>query len=537
MSDSKVIHRVIRRIAGLAVVSFFSEVRVIGGERVPREGPIIATATHHNMVLDPCVLSSAFPYKRILHYWAKASLFAGPVMTYILTSAGNIPVDRRTKDRQKLFAGTMVALSEGAAVALFPEGTSYTEPRIMQVKDGAAWAALEYTKWRRENGNKGDPVAIVPAAIVYTDKSKYRSRVIMEFGEPITMDRFVDQFLSPDEGASRAAVKRLTATIEQALVQATINAPDWDTLYCARMARDLLWATERSIALDDFVPVSQTLVDLFSTPDLVPRFNSTKKALLTYYSLLQSSNLTNAALSTLPLPLDLDPSRPTPLPSRLRTLSVLVAETLAALVRLPLFLVPLLFHAPAYFFGRIGAKLVEDEEETQAQNKVAFGLLLLMVVYTTIGVYIWSILRYSTVGAILAAGVVFVFAWYHNSLIDDYYDHAKRLVAAWRVLVGVWAPKRWDLSIPALTQYTVPKVPPASDPAGDAAAVEEPSGWRAAQEVVAFLRARGAKIGQLRERVAGDWAAVSSEAEGTDVDSGLEDYAFVPSGASVDVAS
>lgn len=42
MSDSKVIHRVIRRIAGLAVVSFFSEVRVIGGERVPREGPIIA---------------------------------------------------------------------------------------------------------------------------------------------------------------------------------------------------------------------------------------------------------------------------------------------------------------------------------------------------------------------------------------------------------------------------------------------------------------------------------------------------------------
>ena len=70
-------------------------------------------------------------------------------MTYIMTSAGNIPVDRKTKDRRKLFAGTMEALSNGAAVALFPEGTSYTEPRIMQVKDGAAWAALEYTKWRK----------------------------------------------------------------------------------------------------------------------------------------------------------------------------------------------------------------------------------------------------------------------------------------------------------------------------------------------------------------------------------------------------
>lgn len=103
-------------------------------------------------------------------------------MSYILTSAGNIPVDRKTKDRQKLFAGTLDALAKGAAVALFPEGTSYTEPRIMQVKDGAAWAALEYTKWMKEQGGDARPVAVVPTAIVYTDKSKYRSRVIMEFG-------------------------------------------------------------------------------------------------------------------------------------------------------------------------------------------------------------------------------------------------------------------------------------------------------------------------------------------------------------------
>ncbi|EKM54873.1 uncharacterized protein PHACADRAFT_124278 [Phanerochaete carnosa HHB-10118-sp] len=460
MSEAKIIHRIIRRVAGWAVVSFFSEVHVIGEENVPRDGPIVVTATHHNMVIDPCVLSYAFPYGRILHYWAKQSLFMGSVTTYILTSAGNIPVDRKTKDRRKLFAGTMEALAKGTAVALFPEGTSYTEPRIMQVKDGAAWAALEYTKWIKENGSDARPVTVVPTAIVYTDKSKYRSRVIMEFGKPITMEPFTEQFLSSEEGAARAAVKRLTATIERELVEATVNAPDWDTMYCARMARELLWESERLISLDDFAPITQTLVDLFCTPDLVPRFNATKKALLTYYSLLQSSNLTNSALSTLPLPLDLDPNRPVALPSRLRTLSVLVAESLAAFVRLPLFLVPLLVHAPAYFFGRVGGKLVEDEEETQAQNKVAFGLLFLMIVYTSIGVFVWSMLWYTTAGAFLATGFVFLFAWYHNSLIDEYYDHAKRLVAAWRVLVGVWAPKHWDLTVPALTQYTVPRVPP-----------------------------------------------------------------------------
>lgn len=41
------------------------------------------------------------------------------------------------------------------------------------------------------------------------------------------MEDYMDQFLSDAEGAHRAAVKRLTATIERELTEATINAPDW----------------------------------------------------------------------------------------------------------------------------------------------------------------------------------------------------------------------------------------------------------------------------------------------------------------------
>ena len=79
--------------------------------------------------------------------------------------------------------GTFKALSQGQAVALFPEGTSYTETRIMQVKDGAAWAALEYTKWAKDNGvDQQAGVKILPAAIVYTNKSKYRSQVCCRCG-------------------------------------------------------------------------------------------------------------------------------------------------------------------------------------------------------------------------------------------------------------------------------------------------------------------------------------------------------------------
>ena len=82
--------------------------------------------------------------------------------------------------------------------------------------------------------------------------------------------------------------------------------------------------------------------------------------------------MTNSVLSDLPLPPSLSPSQPISLPSRLRTLLFLIKDTLASLSRLPFFLFPLIVHLPVYIMGRLGAKLVEDEEETQASANI-FG--------------------------------------------------------------------------------------------------------------------------------------------------------------------
>lgn len=209
-----------------------------------------------------------------------------------------------------------------------------------------------------------------------------------------------------------------------------------DTLYAARMARDILWQKDNSINLDDFVAISQTcvrcsitkpkvtniqtphrLVDLFSTVDVTPKFNSTRLRLLEYYSLLQTTNLTNSILSTLPLPRDLDPYKPVALPSRLLTLLLFVRDTCSSLVHLPFFLFPLVVHMPVYIMGRFGAHLVEDEEETQAQNKVAFGLFSLFLIYPAAFFFLWALFWYTPVGAIIAATTVYMFAIYHNRTI------------------------------------------------------------------------------------------------------------------------
>ena len=159
-------------------------------------------------------------------------------------------------------------------------------------------------------------------------------------------------------------------------------------------------------------------MDLFSTPDLVPNMNAIKRHLLTYYSLLESTHLTNSVLSSLPLPATLDPRQPVPLPSRLLTLTLLVRDSIALLLPLPFFIVPIVLHAPTYAMGYFGARLAEDEEETQAQNKVVFGLLLLLMIYPAAFFFLWAFLWYTPVGALVAGSFVFLFAMYHNRLIN-----------------------------------------------------------------------------------------------------------------------
>jgi glycerol-3-phosphate O-acyltransferase/dihydroxyacetone phosphate acyltransferase len=141
---------------------------------------------------------------------------------------------------------------------------------------------------------------------------------------------------------------------------------------------------------------------------------------MTYHSLLKTSQLTNETLAFLPLPRNLDPRRPMPFPSRITTFLVLIRDTLSAMLRLPLFLVPLLVHFPIYAISRwVGRQ--SEEEETMAQNKVVVGLFGLLIAYGTMFWFIWALLGGWWINGVIAAFTVYVFGIYHVRLIDDNY--------------------------------------------------------------------------------------------------------------------
>jgi hypothetical protein len=65
----------------------------------------------------------------------------------------------------------------------------------------------------------------------------------------------------------------------------------------------------------------------------------------------------------------------------------------------------------------MGARLAEDEE-TQAQNKVVFALLLILMMYPAAFFILWAFFRFTPVGVLCAASMVWLFAAYHNKLIS-----------------------------------------------------------------------------------------------------------------------
>lgn len=213
---------------------FFRRVGSEGLERVPAAGPVLLVLNHPNSLIDPIFLLCLAP--RPVSFLAKAALFKLPVVGWLIRAAGAIPIERRqdpgadlTKNREA-FARVRARLLAGGAVALFPEGTSHSDPRLKPMKTGAARIALGVTS--------NPPLRIQPVGLFYTDKQSFRSAALVYYGETFEVAP------APLDAAGEPPpelVLALTARIGRALGEVTLQADAFE-------AHDFVARTERILA-------------------------------------------------------------------------------------------------------------------------------------------------------------------------------------------------------------------------------------------------------------------------------------------------
>lgn len=220
---------------------FYRRVEVTGLENVPTDRGIVYAVNHPNGLIDPMFIVCFSP--RPVSFLAKAPLFRYPVIGWFVRVFDAIPVYRKQDglagSNRDTFARAREILAAGGGVAIFPEGTTHSDPKLRALKTGAARIAL----------GTGS-TSVVPAGIYYSAKQRFRSDALVAFGPPVAVAAAP---LDADGEPGEREVRLLTEAIDQALARVTLQADSRPALELVEAAEEIFSATAPPSVASEFV--------------------------------------------------------------------------------------------------------------------------------------------------------------------------------------------------------------------------------------------------------------------------------------------
>jgi glycerol-3-phosphate O-acyltransferase/dihydroxyacetone phosphate acyltransferase len=210
------IYRLLRKLIKVALFFFFKKIVVSGKEHMLHKGPIIIVANHPNTLMDPLIIASLM--KQQIGFLGNAGLFSNSFLGRFLKYFNVIPIFRKKdiapgeKPNNKYsFSKCHEYLDTKGTILIFPEGSSYYELKLREIKTGTARIALSYESLKGLDSN----LKILPIALDYSDAIQFRSMVSVTIDEPISIQTYKQPYLENEIDG----VLKLTETIRQKLVK------------------------------------------------------------------------------------------------------------------------------------------------------------------------------------------------------------------------------------------------------------------------------------------------------------------------------
>ncbi|HVZ73635.1 MAG TPA: lysophospholipid acyltransferase family protein [Polyangia bacterium] len=414
----RVLLALVRWLAEALVRLYYPARAVEGAERIPAGRPVVFVVNHPNGLLDPLVLRVATG--RPARFLAKSTLFGNPFGRLAMDAFGSLPVYRvrdagaRANDvtrNDETFARCRAALARGEALALFPEGTSHSDPQLKPLKTGAARIALSAEREFADatTGEARLRAVIVPVGLFYERKARFRSRVLLVVGEPVETASLLPRYLADERATVDALTDEIRARIGAVVLQAETN----DLLVgIARVAR---WTADKKPA-DDVASEEALAADVRRARELVEAYERLRaRDPARVDAVVAEARAYTRTLRHLgvrdPWALELEPIAP-------RRLLVAVGK---ALVAAPIALVGAILGWGPYRLAGIVAERVTKEEDVLGTVKLIAGATFLFVAWAAEAAVAAAITDRASVGvAVFLIGVSagYVALWFDELVVD-----------------------------------------------------------------------------------------------------------------------
>lgn len=212
------LYRILKILIGLAIKLYYKEIRIKNRSVIDEGGPMIIIANHPNTLMDAWMVGHIC--RQPIYYMAKATFFSSPFKRWFLGGLGMIPINRsgdgKTKgvSNEDSFEACYKILEQGKTLVIFPEGNSYGDRHLRQLKSGTARIALEALK--RNQGELN--VKVVPMGLVYMKAEKFRSSVLINIGPSIDPKNYLEAYMNDSLKAARGLTEEFRVAMERLLV-------------------------------------------------------------------------------------------------------------------------------------------------------------------------------------------------------------------------------------------------------------------------------------------------------------------------------
>lgn len=290
----KTLYKFLKAIVKLSFRIFYPKTEIVNKEGFKYAAPAIIVSNHPNTLIDP--LNCAARSKEQVHFLANAGLFATPFTNWLFNNLYCVPIQRSIDTKGKptnnraAFARCDTFLSDGGVLWIAPEGGSLMGRMLHPFKTGSARIALSAEDKNDFNLN----MRIIPVGLNYDEPYKFRSSLLVNVGEAVTIKDFEQDYREDPI----KTVRTITAMVQEKVRELVVDTQGEEEDALVTQLQQLYANSAPMTLKSSFARIKQVISQLrILEKEQTEKYEQLQTQSKTYFECLEAFGISDAALA------------------------------------------------------------------------------------------------------------------------------------------------------------------------------------------------------------------------------------------------